>query len=116
MEWNATKTFEKKNELFAKPRVQPYSLQKSQLLKTPLSKQLTGFFRRMDFDDAESENDRVCFETNNIYFTQSDLVTSAEIKNWTWNKTMFRSQTTQVSLHRTKWSQRKHQLESREGK
>ena len=34
----------------------------------------------MDFDDAESENDRVCFEINNIYFAQRDLVTHAEIK------------------------------------
>ena len=36
---------------------------------------------RMDFDEDESDNDRVCFAINNIYFTQSDLVTQAEIKN-----------------------------------
>ena len=36
--------------------------------------------RRMDFDEDESENDRVCFAINHIYFTHSDLVTQAEIK------------------------------------
>ena len=35
---------------------------------------------RMDFDEDESDNDRVCFAINNIYFSQSDLVTQAEIK------------------------------------
>ena len=35
---------------------------------------------RMDFDEEESDNDRVCFAINNIYFDQSDLVTQAEIK------------------------------------
>ena len=40
---------------------------------------------RMDFDEDESDNDRVCFAINNIYFAQSDLVTQAEIKT-TWNK------------------------------
>ena len=35
---------------------------------------------RMDFDEDESDNDRVCFAINNIYFNQSDLVTQAEIK------------------------------------
>ena len=35
---------------------------------------------RMDFDEDESDNDRVCFAVNNIYFAQSDLVTQAEIK------------------------------------
>ena len=35
---------------------------------------------RMDFDEVESDNDRVCFAINNIYFAQSDLVTQAEIK------------------------------------
>ena len=35
---------------------------------------------RMDFVEDESDNDRVCFEINNIYFAQSDLVTQAEIK------------------------------------
>ena len=35
---------------------------------------------RMDFDEDESENDRVCFAINNIYFAHSDLVTQAEIK------------------------------------
>ena len=35
---------------------------------------------RMDSDDGESDNDRVCFAINNIYFAQSDLVTQAEIK------------------------------------
>ena len=34
---------------------------------------------RMDFDEDESENDRVCFAINNIYFAHSDLVTQAEI-------------------------------------
>ena len=34
----------------------------------------------MDFDEDESDNDRVCFGINNIYFTQSDLMTQAEIK------------------------------------
>ena len=35
---------------------------------------------RMDFDEDESDNDRVCSAINNIYFIQSDLVTQAEIK------------------------------------
>ena len=35
---------------------------------------------RMDFDEDESEIDRLCFAINNIYFAQSDLVTQAEIK------------------------------------
>ena len=35
---------------------------------------------RMDFDEEESDNDRVCFAINNIYFAHSDLVTQAEIK------------------------------------
>ena len=35
---------------------------------------------RMDFDEDESEKDRVCFAINNIYFAQSDLATQAEIK------------------------------------
>ena len=34
----------------------------------------------MNFDEDESDNDRVCFAINNIYFAQSDLVTQAEIK------------------------------------
>ena len=35
---------------------------------------------RMDFDENESDNDRVCFAINNIYFAQSDLLTQAKIK------------------------------------
>ena len=35
---------------------------------------------RMDCDEDESDNDRVCFAINNIYFAPSDLVTQAEIK------------------------------------
>ena len=35
---------------------------------------------RMDFGEDESDNDRVCFAINNIYFAHSDLVTQAEIK------------------------------------
>ena len=35
---------------------------------------------RMEFDENELDNDRVCFAINNIYFAQSDLVTHAEIK------------------------------------
>ena len=35
---------------------------------------------RMDFDEDESDNDRVCFAINNIYFAHSNLVTRAEIK------------------------------------
>ena len=35
---------------------------------------------RMDFDEDESHNDRVCFAINIIYFAQSDLLTQAEIK------------------------------------
>ena len=35
---------------------------------------------RMDFDEDESDSDRVCFAIKNIYFAQSDLVTQAEIK------------------------------------
>ena len=35
---------------------------------------------RMDFDEDESNNDRVCFAINNIHFAQSDLVAKAEIK------------------------------------
>ena len=34
----------------------------------------------MYFDEDETDNDRVCFAINNIHFTQSDLVTQAEIK------------------------------------
>ena len=34
----------------------------------------------MDFDEDESNNDRLYFAINNIYFAQSDLVTQAEIK------------------------------------
>ena len=34
---------------------------------------------RMDFDEDESDNDRLCFAINNIYFAHSDLVTKAEI-------------------------------------
>ena len=35
---------------------------------------------RMDFVEDKSDNDRVCFTIKNIYFTQSDLVTHAEIE------------------------------------
>ena len=35
---------------------------------------------RMDFNEDESDNDRVRFAINNIYFAQSDLVTQNEIK------------------------------------
>ena len=35
---------------------------------------------RMDFNEDKSDNDRVCFAINNIYFAQSDLMTEAEIK------------------------------------
>ena len=35
---------------------------------------------RMDFGEDESDNDRVCFAINNIYFAHSDLVTQVEIK------------------------------------
>ena len=35
----------------------------------------------MDFDEEESDNDRVCFAINNIYFAQSDLVSQSEIKD-----------------------------------
>ena len=35
---------------------------------------------RIDFDEDESDKDRVCFAINNIYLTQSDFVTQAEIK------------------------------------
>ena len=34
----------------------------------------------MDFDEDESDNDRMCFAINNIYFGQSDLVNQVEIK------------------------------------
>ena len=37
-------------------------------------------FSRMDLDEDESDNDRVCLEINNIYFAQSNLVTQVEIK------------------------------------
>ena len=36
--------------------------------------------RRMNFDEDESKNDRVCFAISNIYFSQRDLATQAEIK------------------------------------
>ena len=72
----------------------------------------------------EYGNDRVCFEINKIYCAQSDLVTQAENKNWTWNKqtlsghietnqkwqleTMFRSWkriwTTQRCTDHTQWN------------
>ena len=35
---------------------------------------------RMDFDEDESDNDRVCFAINNIYFAQNDLVIQSKIK------------------------------------
>ena len=35
---------------------------------------------RIDFDEDESDNDRVCFAINNFYFALSDLVTQTEIK------------------------------------
>ena len=35
---------------------------------------------RMDFDEDESDTDRVCFAINNIYLAHSELVTQAEIK------------------------------------
>ena len=35
---------------------------------------------RTDFDEDESDNDRVYFAINSIYFAQIDLVTQAEIK------------------------------------
>ena len=35
---------------------------------------------RIVFDEDESDNDRVCFAINNIYFAQSDLVTQSEMK------------------------------------
>ena len=35
---------------------------------------------RMRFDEEESDNDRVCFAINNIYFAKSDLVTQSEFK------------------------------------
>ena len=44
--------------------------------QTPHADALT----RMDFDENESDNDRVCFAINNIYFGQSDLVAQTEIK------------------------------------
>ena len=34
----------------------------------------------MDFDEDESDNDRVCFAINNIYFAQRDSVAQEEIK------------------------------------
>ena len=34
----------------------------------------------MNFNEDESDNDRLCFAINNIYFAQSDLLTQAEIK------------------------------------
>ena len=36
--------------------------------------------RRIDLDEDDSENDRVLFAINNIYFAQSELVTHAELK------------------------------------
>ena len=38
-------------------------------------------FSRMDFDEDESDNDRICFAINNIHFAQSNLLTQAEIKH-----------------------------------
>ena len=35
---------------------------------------------KMDFDEDESDNDRVCLAISNIYFAQSDLSTKAEIE------------------------------------
>ena len=43
----------------------------------------------MDFDEDESDNDRVCFAINNMYFTQSDLVNQAEIKTEIGTTTLF---------------------------
>ena len=44
---------------------------------------------RMDFDEDESDNDRVCFAINNMNFTQSDVVTQAEIKTEIGTITLF---------------------------
>ena len=44
---------------------------------------------RMDFGEDESDNDRVCFAINNIYFAHSDLVTEAEIKTELGTKRLF---------------------------
>ena len=40
----------------------------------------TDSLSRMEFDEDKSDNDRVRFTINNIYFAQSDLLTQAEIK------------------------------------
>ena len=34
---------------------------------------------KTNFDENESDNDRVCFATNNLYFALRDLVTQLEI-------------------------------------
>ena len=42
---------------------------------------------RMDINEDASDNNRVCFAINNIYFAQIDLVTRADIKTKLgWNK------------------------------
>ena len=40
----------------------------------------TNSLKRIDFDEDETDNDRVCFASNNINLAKSDLVTQAEIK------------------------------------
>ena len=64
----------------------------------------------MDFDDEESNNDRVCFAINNIYFAQSDLVTQTEIKIELGTNRLF-----QYLRKRIKSGNRKHCSEAEKG-
>ena len=53
-----------------------YELKYSPREKIPYADALS----RVDFGEDESDNDRMCFAINNIYFAQSDLETQAEIE------------------------------------
>ena len=62
-----------------------YELKYTQGEQTPHADGLS----KMDFDEDESDNDRVCFAIKNIYLAQSDLVTQAEIKTELGTNTLF---------------------------
>ena len=51
---------------------------------------------RMDFDEDESVNDRVCSSINNIYLAQSDLVNEAQIKTELGTNILFQDKRKQI--------------------
>ena len=65
---------------------------------------------RMDLDEEESDNDRMCFAINNTYFAHSNLVTQAEIKTELGTKRLF-----QDIMKRIKSGKRKQCSEAKKG-